>query len=222
MLNDEKEIPATQMSDTEKLMQWIKEGEHEELDFKLTVKSAEKIARNMVAFANRNGGTILIGISDFGEIAGVDPEQEKYVTDRAASEFCVPPLKPRYSVYRSGGLRVLAAYIPKSKTGGHRSIDREGNARFWIRQGDECVSDEERLAAMEAVESKNDPIPIFSEKNKGLIQYLNIHHTITVGQYMQMMDIPFALAKKSLDRLYHAGILQRHGEKGKRNYTLNT
>ena len=208
------------MSDTARLMQWIKEGEHEELDFKLTVKSAEKIARNMVAFANRNGGTILIGISDFGEIVGIDPEQEKYVMERAASEFCVPALHPRYSVYHSKGLQVLAVYIPKSRKGEHHSIDREGQKRFWIRQGDECVSDEERLAAMEARERKNDPIPIFSDEKKGLIQYLNLYHSITVNQYMQLMDIPFALAKKSLDRLYHTGILQRHGEKGKRNYTL--
>lgn len=210
------------MSDTEKLMQWIKEGEHEELDFKLTVNNAEKIARTMVAFANRKGGIILIGISDFGEIIGVDPAQEKYVLERAASEFCMPPIQAHYTVYHSAGLRVLAAYISKSKSGGHRSIDRNGNTRFWIRQGDECVSDEERLAALEAVERKNDPIPIFSDRNNGLIQYLNIHHTITVDQYMKMMDIPFALAKKSLDRLYHASILQRHGEKGSRYYTLNS
>ncbi len=208
------------MSDTDRLMQWIKEGEHERLDFKRTVKKPEKIARNLVAFANKKGGIILIGISDYGEILGIDPEQEKYILCEAANRFCIPKIPLRFRVYRSQGLRVLAVEVEAKKSVEHRAIDQSGQMRYWIRQDDECVSDEKRLAEISELESKDDPIAIFSEREEGLIQFLKKYHSITVPQFMKLSELPFDRAKKSLDRLFHVGVLERHGPKGKRNYTL--
>jgi predicted HTH transcriptional regulator len=44
----------------------IAEGEGQELDFKYHVSSASKIARTLVAFANTDGGRLLIGVKDNG------------------------------------------------------------------------------------------------------------------------------------------------------------
>jgi len=208
------------MSDTDRLMHWIKEGEHEQLDFKRTVKSPEKIARNLVAFANKKGGIILIGISDYGEILGIDPEQEKYILSIAANQYCKPRIPLKFHVYRSHGLRVLGVEVKADAAIEYRTVDKSGKMRYWVRQGDECVSDEKRLAEISELESNDEPIVIFSNNSEGLIQFLKKFHSITVPQFMKLSELPFDRAKKSLDRLFHAGVLERHGPKGKRSYTL--
>ena len=62
----------------------IEEGEHEHQDFKFAVSDARKIARSLSAFANNDGGRLLIGVKDNGAIAGVRNEEDIFVL-RAAS-----------------------------------------------------------------------------------------------------------------------------------------
>ncbi|MFM9985970.1 MAG: helix-turn-helix domain-containing protein [Flavobacteriales bacterium] len=54
----------------------IAEGEHQRLDFKYAVNDSRKIAISLSAFANTDGGTLLIGVRDNGSIAGVKPDEE--------------------------------------------------------------------------------------------------------------------------------------------------
>ena len=42
----------------------ISEGEHQQLYFKFEIADAHKIARSFVAFANTDGGRLLIGVKD--------------------------------------------------------------------------------------------------------------------------------------------------------------
>ena len=48
----------------------IAEGEHQQLDFKFEIRDTKKIARSLVAFANTNGGKLLVGVKDNGVITG--------------------------------------------------------------------------------------------------------------------------------------------------------
>lgn len=209
----------TLMTDTEQLMAWLKEGEHQTLDFKHQIKDPAKIARNLVAFANASGGLLLVGIDDFGEIVGVDPNQEKHVLDLAAKKYCDPPLKLRYKLYETDDMNVLAVRVNKSEET-HAAIDEDGNRKIFIRKDDACVSSEELVAEQERIDNNNNPIPIYTSTNEGLINYLKSNHTISIKQYMQLMDLPFPLAKKSLERLRHAGILNRHRGQHYPYYTL--
>ena len=57
----------------------IEEGEHEHQDFKFSISDARKIARSLSAFANNDGGRLLVGVKDNGNIAGVRNEEDIYV-----------------------------------------------------------------------------------------------------------------------------------------------
>jgi predicted HTH transcriptional regulator len=70
----------------EGILEIIKSGESEILEFKSTIctnlltkevdKRMEKaVLKSMVAFMNTSGGILLIGVTDSGEICGVDEEQ---------------------------------------------------------------------------------------------------------------------------------------------------
>ena len=56
------------------LQRMIAEGEHVHQDFKYTISDARKIARSLSAFANNEGGRLLIGVKDNGIIAVVRNE----------------------------------------------------------------------------------------------------------------------------------------------------
>ena len=82
----------------------ISEGEHQQLDFKFEISDSRKIAKTLVAFANTDGGTLLIGVKDNGNIAGIRSDEEYYMVEAAATMYCKPSInccKPK----RNGKLK---------------------------------------------------------------------------------------------------------------------
>ena len=67
------------LTDTDYIHALIAEGEHQQQDFKFEISDARKIAKTLSAFANTDGGRLLIGVKDNGKIAGVRSEEEKYM-----------------------------------------------------------------------------------------------------------------------------------------------
>ena len=71
------------LTDTDYIHALIAEGEHQQQDFKFEISDARKIAKTLSAFANTDGGRLLIGVKDNGKIAGVRSEEEKYMIEAA-------------------------------------------------------------------------------------------------------------------------------------------
>ncbi len=63
------------MDDKRYLLSLIHEGEHQQQDFKYRVADACKLAKSVSAFANTDGGRLLIGVRDDGHLAGVRSEE---------------------------------------------------------------------------------------------------------------------------------------------------
>ena len=184
----------------------IKNGEDQHLDFKQHIGSAAKIARTIVAFANSDGGRIVIGVDDTGEVTGVDAEQEKYMMIQAGKKFCDPPVYIDFNVLEERRKTVLVAEIEKSKTE-HRALDETGEWHFYVRVKDQTVLvsdvDEQSLADKHNLQ----PIPIVIEENAGLMYYLRANDFITIKEYMKMMNISYAIAKRSLNDMAEHGVL---------------
>lgn len=73
-----------------RLQRLIAQGEHQQQDFKYKVDDAPKLARSVSAFANTDGGRLLIGVRDDGSIHGVRSEEEIFMMHAAAFKFCAP------------------------------------------------------------------------------------------------------------------------------------
>ena len=81
------------------LIEEILNGENEKIEFKENAKTNTYI-KTVVAFANGNGGKIVFGVKDNGEIVGVENEFE--VMDRiinAISDSCYPMIVPNISLH---------------------------------------------------------------------------------------------------------------------------
>ncbi len=77
----------------------LQQKEGENLDFKQSISSSEKIAKTLCAFANTSGGKIVIGISDQKQILGIDEYEEMFMVEKAAQEYCIPPVTVDYELY---------------------------------------------------------------------------------------------------------------------------
>jgi predicted HTH transcriptional regulator len=84
------------------LQSLILEGEHQQQDFKFGITDSRKIARTLVAFANTNGGRLLIGVKDNGVIAGVRTDEEYYMIESAAHLFSKPEIHFESKVWQEG------------------------------------------------------------------------------------------------------------------------
>ena len=83
----------TAITEKDYIHRLIAEGEHIHQDFKFAISDARKIARSLSAFANTEGGRLLVGVKDNGSIAGVRSEEEIYMIDAAATMYCRPALQ---------------------------------------------------------------------------------------------------------------------------------
>ncbi len=72
------------------LFQYIREDEHLTQYFKYVINDCEKIARSLSAFANTEGGRLLVGVKDNGNIVGVSSDEEFFMIDSAAHRYCLP------------------------------------------------------------------------------------------------------------------------------------
>ena len=99
----------------------IAEGEHQRQDFKYCINDSRKIARSMVAFANTDGGRLLLGIRDNGSVAGVRTDEEYYMAEAAAKLYSKPPLNFQTQQWLIEGKTVLEINIHKSTESHHRS-----------------------------------------------------------------------------------------------------
>ena len=71
----------------------IQEGEHQMLDFKFEISDSRRIARSLAAFANTDGGRLLVGVKDNGAIAGVRSDEEIHMIQAAAEMYCQPKVE---------------------------------------------------------------------------------------------------------------------------------
>jgi len=211
-------VQACTMDDFRYLYDRIKAGEGQQLDFKQHITSAAKIARTLVAFANSDGGVLLVGVDDQGQISGVDQAQERHVLLQAAKKFCDPALYLHFQERHAQRKVVLEVVVAKS-TKQHRALDEAGRWLPWVRVEDQTVLAPGAARELE-IEALSDPIPILMEQHLGLLNYLEQNDQISIKDYMQIMNIPYGMASRSLDDLVRAGVLVRDDIGGRAWYFL--
>jgi ATP-dependent DNA helicase RecG len=85
----------------EELLVLIRQGENSGVEFKRDDLRREQLAREVVAFANFQGGRILIGVEDDGTVSGVQREDlEHWVMDTVFGRTVHPQLLPYYETVR--------------------------------------------------------------------------------------------------------------------------
>jgi hypothetical protein len=115
----------------------ISQGENQTVEFKKVdvLKNPVELAKTMVAFANTNGGRILIGVCDDGTLEGMKAEKahETYIMN-IARDRCDPPLIPQFSVCKTSHGDIYIIKILRYQIFPHAVKTRDGPV-YYIRVG---------------------------------------------------------------------------------------
>ena len=123
----------------------ISQGEHQQQDFKYKVDDAPKLARSVSAFANSDGGRLLIGVRDDGTIHGVRSEEEIFMMHAAASTYCTPEPTIQFATYHvpaegrgSGARTVVVCTVLPYAARPVCALD-DGRRTAYVRVADENI-----------------------------------------------------------------------------------
>ncbi len=187
----------------------ILQGEHQQLDFKFQVNDSRKIARTLVAFANTDGGKLLIGVKDNGVIAGIRTEEEYHMIEAAAGMYCKPEVDFASRHWNIDGKRVLEVDVPRAQVKPHYAKTDNGTWMAWVRVGDQNIlADTIMVKYWKRQKSPQGTVIHYSDNEKLLLQYLSTHPTISLRKYCSIAHLPRNHAEDVIVDLMVAGLVE--------------
>nr|WP_321451678.1 ATP-binding protein [uncultured Carboxylicivirga sp.] len=194
--------------EAKELLNMIAEGEHQTQDFKFAINDSKKIARSLSAFANTDGGRLLLGVKDNGKIAGVESDEEYYMIEAAAKIHCKPNVPFETRKWEVEGKTVLEIIIPKSNKRPHFAPDKDGKSKAYIRLKDQNIMANHIMIEVwkKEKEGGGGMLKIKYAETK-LLKYLELNGYITFSRFCGMARISPRKAEKILINLIHMKVL---------------
>lgn len=200
-------------TDLKALKTLVRQGEGMHLEFKLKASHPEKIVREIVAFANAEGGLLLVGVGDDKSIPGVKfADEDEYILTRAIAKYCYPDIPYTYQkIAVTDEREVLLFAIQRSENKPHYVIEDfvQHTGKAYIRVKDRSVQASREVREVLKGERKGRNIRFgYGEKEKQLMQFLTTHQQITVSQFATVASISRQLASRTLVLLVLARVLK--------------
>jgi predicted HTH transcriptional regulator len=186
-VNFEKILLVKQPTYIQKL---IEQGEHQQQDFKFEISDSRKIAKTFVAFANTDGGKLLIGVKDNGAIKGIKSMEEFYMAEAAATMYSKPEIEFGSREWNVEGKKILVITIPPGDSKPYYAEDDNGKWLAYVR-----VHDQNILANrvwINAWRRKQNPVGTiinYTENERLLLEYLEDNDFITVAKYKSISGL---------------------------------
>ena len=195
------------MDDKRYLLSMIREGEHQQQDFKYRVADACKLAKSVSAFANTDGGRLLIGVRDDGHLSGVRSEEEIYMMHQAAYKYCKPEASIKFDTYHAEGRTIVIATVPPSSKRPVCAQDEEGCMRAYIRINDEnIVASPVHLALWRESQKPQGAMITYNDDIRKLLDV--IHGRQTLNQIVRLSRLPRHKVITLMARLIRFGTLR--------------
>ncbi|MDI3311376.1 MAG: putative DNA binding domain-containing protein, partial [Thermoanaerobacterium sp.] len=186
----------------------IQNGENSYIEFKEEEIKAKDLAEEIVAFSNSEGGIILIGVDDEGNIKGIKNSKLEETVMNICRNNCIPNVIPSYESIEVDGKTIAIITIPKGLNKPYYTSDH----KYYIRVGTtkRIASKEELLRLFETSGSLHFDI---SPVEGTSINDLNIDIIRDYFMKYNTFDL-FEESKESVERiLLNADILKEYDGK---------
>ena len=189
----------------------IAQGEHQQQDFKYEISDARKIARTLSAFANTDGGRLLIGVKDNGKIAGVRSDEEIYMVEAAAAMHCVPPVECHMTIHRVEGHNVVIAEVePSAERPVRARLDDDSLCAFMRIADENIVASPVQMALWREESRDGGKLLPFTEREHALLQLLaNAPEPLTLNRFSRLGRLPRHRAVKLLAQFIRFGLVEQ-------------
>jgi hypothetical protein len=200
----------------------ISEGEHQQLDFKFEIADAHKIARTLSAFANTDGGRLLVGVKDNGALAGVRSDEEYYMVEAAAKMYCRPSVDFTVREWTLNRKTILEIIILKSPLKPHFAQSKEGNWIAYHRVRDQNFAVNRILMRVWKLENAPKGVYLkFTDPERLLLDHLEHNDSITVSKFIRLAGISRNKAESILVRFLLLKIISMNFTENLTFFTLN-
>jgi predicted HTH transcriptional regulator len=204
------------------LKKLIAEGENQQLDFKYCISDSRKIARTLAAFANSDGGRLLIGVRDNGSIAGIKSEEEYYMVDTAAQLFCRPEIAFTIKQHITGGKTILEVQVNKGDKRPYQAKNENGRWLSYFRHHDQNLLTNRVLLQVWRKEEKRSGVLVkFGKAENSLMEYLGKNGSITLSKFRKIARISSYRAESILANLIIFRVLKMNASEKGFSYELN-
>ena len=115
----------------------IEDGEGHKVEFKDAPASLppEKVAREIVAFANGQGGTILLGVNNDGEVLGIErANMQEWLMDTVIGQHMEPHITPTYKEVELDGKKVAVLDVPMGAAKPY-AVCSDSQQDYYLRAG---------------------------------------------------------------------------------------
>lgn len=194
----------------------IARGEHQQQDFKYCINDSKKIAKSLVAFANTDGGRLLIGVKDNGKIAGISSDEEYYMIESAAKIYSKPAIDFTTRQWKIEGKTVLEIGIEPGEEKPYFAKDENGKWLSYIRVADEnFLAHRIQIEAWKKQKSSKGICFTYSDDERFLINYLQNYPYVSFSKFMRLAEITRKKATEILSNFVVIDIIRIHtGEEG--------
>lgn len=204
------------------LYRLIEEGEHQEQDFKYCINDAKKIAKSISAFANTDGGRLLIGVKDNGKIAGISSDEEFYMIESAAKIYCKPHVDFTCKQWQAEGKTVLEITIEPSNKRPHFAKDENGKWLAYIRLNDEnFLAHKIQIEVWRKEKSPKGIYFTYSDDERFLVEYLQKNESISFSKFIRKAHISRKKAEDILSNFIIMDIIKMHTTDEGTTFELN-
>jgi predicted HTH transcriptional regulator len=210
--------------DVRNLKHLVRHGEGLRLEFKMKVKYPEKIVKELVAFANTDGGHLFIGVSDAGVIEGVKfAEEEQFLLERAIEKYCFPAFTYRaYRIRLDNGRDVLVYQVYESIDKPHFvQLETDPHPICYVRVKDRTIQASKEMKQILRRQNEEGISFAYGDVERFLLDYVREKGKITLSELAQEAKIPTWLASRKLVLLVLTRVLIIEPGESVDTYVLN-
>ncbi len=204
----------------------IEHGENITIEFKQRFSSHEKIAKEMIAFANTRGGYILFGVEDDGSIYGLESERSDIeLIKETAERYCEPAVQYKLESIEIEKKDLIAVQVFESEFKPNRMQDYKkemdlNSAQVYVRINDKSVLASKEMIKILQTQSRDSKLVNYTvgSLEKIVFEYLDKNETITVKQLGKIANVSDRRASRTLIKLVRADLLIIHQKENGESY----
>jgi len=198
----------------DELIQFLDQGEGQQVEFDKFIPSPDDIAREYVAFANSDGGQLILGIDDKNKhLIGVDIEDgtnEKLL--KIGSEKCVPAITPHIEIMDRGDKKIIVITVNEGDEKPYHTDEicyiRDGNISRPARE-----KEEEEIKSPWAGKDLN-------KRQMRALQFISEHGAITNREYREAFNVSHKTAHIEMTLMVDKKLVEAQGAGRNTHYVL--
>lgn len=193
------------------LRQLVRQGEGPNLEFKARASSPDQIVREMIAFANTNGGIILVGVKDDGELSGVKyPTEESLLIRKAVIKYSRPHVYYSETIIPISQKKSVIQYeIPVSRKRPHVFLVSKKLSETYIRLRDMSMKASREMSEIVRRGKAGKNIQFtYGDHEASLMKFLERNRKITLPEFEVLSGLNHHDAAEKLITLVLANVLK--------------